>query len=126
MRFAPSVRPRTPMMLEADWQRKVIDTARLFNWRLAHFRPARTAKGWRTAFEGDAGFPDLVLVRPPRIIFAELKRESAKPNVDQLLWLADLASSGVESYVWSPAQWDEVYLTLAREKVLPLKGRTKG
>jgi len=33
---------------EADFESRVVDFARLLGWRVAHFRPARTAKGWRT------------------------------------------------------------------------------
>lgn len=39
-----------------------------------------------------AGFPDLVLVKGGRLIFAELKRQaaSAKPTEEQRRWLAEL------------------------------------
>jgi hypothetical protein len=98
---------------EADWQRRVIDAAKLFGWRYAHFRPAQTSKGWRTAMSGDKGFPDLVLVRPPRVLFVELKSDDGLPSEAQLLWFNDLASSG-EAYIWRPRDWTEVYTTLAK------------
>jgi hypothetical protein len=42
-----------------DW---IVAAARLLGWRVAHFRPAWTEKGWRTAGSYDAqGWPDLVL-----------------------------------------------------------------
>ncbi len=110
-------------MLESDWKTRVIDAAKLFGWRTAHFRPARTKYGWRTAMEGDTGFPDLVLVKPPRLILAELKRGKAttkagKPSDEQAEWLRQLGSvPGVEAYCWTPEQWQEVYLTLAKDSV---------
>src|SRR5438132_4550516 len=100
--MSSEVAQRPLSISEKDWQRRVLDCARLFNWRFAHFRPARTTKGWRTALEGDRGFPDCVFVKPPRIIFAELKSDSGKATVDQVLWLEDLKSSGVESYCLRP------------------------
>src|SRR5665213_1836630 len=64
-------------MTEAQWQRRVLDLAQLCGWRVAHFRPARTATGWRTAVEADGvGYPDLTMVRDGRLLFAELKSEA--------------------------------------------------
>jgi hypothetical protein len=97
-------------MTEAELQSAVIETARLFHWRVAHFRPALTAKGWRTPVEGDgAGFPDLVLVRRPvtrraRLIFAELKSATGNLSVEQQQWLAVLEPVA-ETFLWRPAHW---------------------
>lgn len=114
-----SISPLTtypPALTEADWSRRVIETAQLFGWKYAHFRPARTAKGWRTAMSGDVGFPDLVLVRGGRLILAELKAGRGVVTPDQSEWLQEFARVPcVESYVWRPENWQEVYLTLAKE-----------
>jgi hypothetical protein len=62
-------------MTERDFQRAVVELARLMGWRVHHTRPALTQRGrWLTPIQGDAGFPDLVLCRPPRLVLAELKR----------------------------------------------------
>lgn len=99
------IRPQT----EASFQRQVIALARLRGWMVAHFRPARTARGWRTAVQGDGkGFPDLVLVRPPRLVFAELKSERGKETAEQVLWMTSLRATGIEVYVWRPSQWEEI------------------
>lgn len=95
-------------MSEADLQQTVIEMARVYGWLVAHFRPARTAKGWRTAIEGDAGFPDLVLVRDGRVLFVELKQENGKPSAAQGRWLSELCPTRecarrVEVYVWRPS-----------------------
>jgi hypothetical protein len=106
---------------ENDWLRKVIDTAKLFGWRYAHFRPALTKHGWVTHMDGGKGFPDLVLLRAPRLILAELKvhpatRKEGRPSEEQQGWLDGFgAVPSVESYVWRPAEWDAVYLTLAKD-----------
>jgi hypothetical protein len=71
--------------------------------------------------EGDKGFPDLVLVRPPRLILAELKanpetQKAGRPSDEQSEWLRQLGLvPGVEVYVWRPTDWQEIYLTLARD-----------
>lgn len=104
------------LVTETDWKTRVQDTAKLFGWRFAHFRPARTKHGWKTAMEGDKGFPDLVLVKPPRVIFAELKaNDKSLPSVDQRAWLIALERCSVEAYIWTPSQWQDVYLTLAKD-----------
>jgi hypothetical protein len=106
-----------PAESEESLQAKVMQLAKLCGWRVVHFRPARTAKGWRTAFTGDKGFLDTVMVRRSRLIFAELKSDDGELTPEQNLWVHDLVSlrdslledSGpVEVYVWRPADWDEI------------------
>jgi hypothetical protein len=93
-------------MKEADLQAAVLDTAKLLGWRVMHQRPARTKDGWRTAIEGDAGFPDLVLLRPPRLVIAELKSAKGKVSPEQQLWLAAFREVGeIEVYEWRPDDW---------------------
>ena len=101
-------------MTERDFQRAVVELARITGWRVHHTRPALTRAGeWRTPIQGDAGFPDLVLCRPPRVIFAELKRNGARPTPQQQGWLDALsACTGVECYLWTPADWERVVETL--------------
>jgi len=90
---------------EAELLDAVIELAHLFGWRVAHFRPARTARGWRTPVAADgAGWPDLTLVRE-RVVFAELKAERGTLSVDQLDWLRVLGQAGGEHHVWRPEDW---------------------
>jgi hypothetical protein len=89
-------------MSEDDLKAAVIQAARLLGWRVAHQRPARTEKGWRTAIEGDAGFPDLCLARDGRVLFRELKSAKGKPTADQQVWLEALGDYGG---IWRPQQW---------------------
>jgi len=93
---------------ETAFQSVVVDVARLSGWRVAHFRAARTSKGWATPVTADgAGWPDLVLVRPPRLIFAELKSESGKVKPHQTEWLDVLRLlPQTEVFVWQPSDWD--------------------
>jgi hypothetical protein len=104
---------------ESDFLKQVIDLAHIYGWKVAHFRPAMTARGWRTAVQADgAGFPDLVLVRD-RVIFAELKSDGGKLSVSQDTWLYRLVEAaknmmGLGVYVWRPSDFDEIVEVLKR------------
>jgi len=101
------------LLTEADFQKQVIDLAHLLQYRVAHFRPAKTDRGWRTPVSADgAGFPDLVLVGRGRVIFAELKSDKGKLSEDQKAWVNALRSNGAQAYVWRPSDMDEVVATL--------------
>lgn len=95
---------------EAEFQASVVDLAQVYGFLVVHFRAARTKKGWRTPLLGDgAGFPDLILVRPPDLIFAELKAERGRPSPAQRAWLEVLARvPGVDAYLWRPSDWPEI------------------
>ena len=100
------------MTLEKDWQRDVIRLAQTLGWKVAHFRPAQTSKGWRTAVAADgAGFPDLILVRD-RLIAAELKNEKGRVTNEQREWIAALEVAGIETYVWRPDDLDDIMRVL--------------
>ncbi len=91
---------------EADLQAAVISLAHSFGYRVTHFRPARTIDGgWRTALQGDEGFPDCFLAKPGRAIAAELKSERGQLRPAQAAWLKTLAAAGIEVYVWRPTDW---------------------
>lgn len=96
---------------EADFLSWVIDIAHLHGYLVAHFRPALTARGWRTPVQADGkGFPDLVLVNPEkgRLIFAELKSEKGKLSLEQKQWIDALDYTEVEMYVWRPDKRDSI------------------
>lgn len=82
-------------------------------------------EGWLRYFTFDsrhsiAGFPDLVLCRPPRLIFAELKTQRGGLTPAQLAWIAALKCvPGIEVYVFRPADEMTVKATLGRKDNLP-------
>ena len=91
---------------EAAFQKTVIAFARLHGWR--YYFTFNSKKS-------PPGFPDLTLVRPSRIVFAELKTETGKPTDEQCEWLMDLATvAGVEVYLWRPSDWTEIEQALKR------------
>lgn len=85
-------------MTENVLQTNVIDLAHAYGWLVVHQRPALTTAGWRTAIQGDKGFPDLALAKDGRVLLAELKTQTGQPSEDQQRWLA--ASGG---YLWRPS-----------------------
>ena len=91
-------------MTEAELLEQVKTVALTYGWRLYHTFDSR-----RSA----SGFPDLVLARPPRVIFAELKRQNGRMTVPQEMWGEALGQcGGVETYLWRPSDWDEIVETL--------------
>ena len=56
---------------EAQFQAVVIEYAELHGWRVYHTHDSRRSQ---------PGFLDLTMVRPPRLIFAELKSEDGNPK----------------------------------------------
>jgi hypothetical protein len=98
---------RDPALLsESQWSGLVLELARLGGWSLRY----HTWTSKRSSF----GFPDWVLCKPPRLVFAELKAEAGKLSDDQEAWLAGLrevehATRGlVQAYVWRPSDYPEV------------------
>lgn len=82
----------------------VIDMAARLGVRTAHFRPAKTSTGWRTAVQGDGkGFPDLVLTGPGGVLFRELKSDRGHLSAEQQAWLVALVAAGEDAAVWRPA-----------------------
>ena len=95
-----------PPITEAQFQRQVVEVAHLFGWTVYHPQLSK----W-----SERGWPDLAMVRPPRLLFAELKRENGKTTEHQDKWLALLgACPGVETYLWRPSDLDAIATALAR------------
>jgi hypothetical protein len=101
---------------EREWLRDVIQLAHINGWLVTHFRTALAPDGhWLTAISGDKGFPDLVLVRGRRLIFAELKTERGRVMPEQQRWLDALRHANLEVgvYVWRPSDRETVAHILA-------------
>ena len=91
-------------MNERDLSTIVVDLAKLAGWRRYHTFDSRRSTH---------GFPDWVLVRPPRIIFAELKSDDGRVRPEQREWLDDLSDvPGAEVYLWRPSDYDEIVRVL--------------
>lgn len=85
---------------EKQFESQVKELAKMFGWLYYHT--------WGS-FHSPAGFPDCVLVRGNRLIFAELKAEKGKVAPAQQEWLdalGNLVNSSV--YLWRPADFDTI------------------
>lgn len=90
-------------MTEDDMLTAVLDLARLRGLHVAHFRPAKTERGWRTAVQADGkGYPDLTIVGPGGVLFRELKSDRGQLSAEQVTWSARLKSAGADFAVWRP------------------------
>jgi hypothetical protein len=98
---------------EDDFQRFVIETAKLNGWKVTHFRPVKLLSGrWATPLQGDAGFPDLALARGGVVILAELKSQKGIVSDDQESWLAAIGSE--LGRVWRPSDRPAIVAELSR------------
>jgi hypothetical protein len=100
---------------EESFQSAVVDMAHLHRWRVAHFRRARTAKGWVTAVGADGkGWPDLLLCheKAGHVIARELKIPPNTTTPEQDAWLRVLNAVGIDARVWTPLCWYEIEQTL--------------
>ena len=110
--------PKRGQMNEAQFQQNVVDLARMCGWLIHHDRG-----DYRECIAGDPGFPDLVLARRGRVIFAELKTETGKTSTAQGAWIDALAGSDDEeandwldhheTYLWRPRNIDKISTLLS-------------
>lgn len=87
---------------EKELQASVVELAEMTGWMYYHTYDSRRSP---------AGFPDLVLVRRGRLIFAELKSGNGRLTVNQKLWLDELrgvekrSCGNVRVFLWRPEDW---------------------
>jgi hypothetical protein len=94
------VRPPRPGTTERQLREQVRSLCSIFGWRMAFTQ---------YSLRSPKGLPDLQLVRPPRLIYAELKSETGKVTPEQQAWLDDLRRvPGVEAYLWKPSQIEAI------------------
>ena len=80
---------------EAQWQATVESALLATGHRFAHFRPARTKGGWRTAMSGHPGYPDITAISRQGVLkVAELKTVSGQVGAEQAIWLQRFAAAG--------------------------------
>ena len=97
-------------MTEQQLLDAIVQAAKLHGWMVAHFRPALTAKGWRTPMQGDPGFPDLVLARKGEVLFLELKSQKGRMTEAQTAWHYELGIA--RAHLVLPEDLDDVLCML--------------
>jgi hypothetical protein len=89
---------------EKAFMGQIIELAKLCNWLHFHVYNSRNSP---------AGWPDLVLLRPPSALFIELKTDTGRLTPPQRVWIAALEQCpGIEVYVWRPGDWDMIVTRL--------------
>ena len=89
---------------ERDFQAAIIHTAVQAGWRIHHTWDSTRAR---------RGFPDLVLARSDRLMFAELKSAKGRVRPEQQEWMEALWTAGQEAYIFRPKDWDEIVSILS-------------
>ena len=100
--MAPKLEKAPRQHPERDFQHKVIKVARSFGWTDFHVLRSKGMRG---------GFPDLFLIRPPDIVWAELKATNGKLSDAQKEMYEMLKESLQNVYVWyaeNEEDWDEI------------------
>lgn len=108
-RTAPHTRDAT----EEEFQALVVDLARRHGW-MVHYTADWVHRLIRADMDNrkrsrdwpDRGFPDLILMKPPRLLIVENKSRMGRLNPGQAEWIAGLRACGVDVRLWRPA--DEV------------------
>jgi len=97
----------TKTITEREFQEQIRDLAKMFGWSYYHpFLSKWSERGW----------PDVCLLRPPRMILAELKSDKGKLSVYQARWLWELRKVGtIEVYIWRPRMIEHIAEILRQE-----------
>lgn len=84
---------------EKQWEQQIHDLAHTFHWKYHHT--------W-TSIHSPRGFPDDVMCRGERLIFAELKTTKGKLTPYQSAWIEALTETKAEVYVWRPSDFNNI------------------
>src|SRR4051812_49625630 len=103
--------PVLPKISERRFMAQVVRLAELLGWRVWHDRATNAPRACKACAaplpvaRNAAGLPDLILVRRPRVVWAELKAERNTLTDDQWEYIEALRASRQEAYVWRPSDW---------------------
>jgi VRR-NUC domain len=88
-----------PRISERRYQRQVTDYAEMLGWHWWHtLRSEGSPKGW----------PDLVLIKRPRIVFLEIKAQRTPVTPEQQACINELRACGQECYIVRPSDFDRL------------------
>lgn len=87
---------RALKLTEKQFQQRIVDLCRVLGLKCYHTYDSRKSV---------PGFPDLVIVGPNRLIFAELKSSTGVVSAAQQDWIDSLIAAGQDAYIWQPEDW---------------------
>ena len=90
-------------MSEKEFQRAVVDLARMYGWLCYHTYDSRRS---------EPGFPDLTLARGGRLLLAELKTEKGRLSAAQKAWASELPAC--QYRLWRPSDLDAIVAELSQ------------
>ncbi len=94
-----------PKISEKAFMRQIVQLAGLCGWFVYHTHDSRRST---------KGFPDILLLKGPRIVVAELKVGRNKLTPEQESWLAAFRLvPGAEVFEWRETDWDLIERVLA-------------
>ena len=88
----------------------VIKAATLHGWKHFHVHGSRRSQ---------AGFPNLVLGRPPVLLFVELKTDKGRVRPEQREWIDLVNRCEMDAMVWRPRDWPRIEQILRTGHVRP-------
>jgi hypothetical protein len=105
---------------EKEWQSTLVDLLEVFGYVVEHTYPLRTEHGWRTG-STLKGKPDLIAVRPPRILAIECKVDREKPTAHQIavLTLYSLIPNARAWVLRDSDPWDDIQAWVRNPKASP-------
>lgn len=94
---------------EAAFQQQITNLATWYGFTLQyHTHDSRRS---------NPGWPDLVLCRPPEVLFIEVKTAKGRIRPEQQEWVDSLVACGLEAMIIRPADFDQIHERLARGRV---------
>ena len=91
---------RTLRISEREFLQQIRELARWCGWLTYHTHNSQRS---------EPGFTDLVMVRPPSVLFVELKTTTGRRTPAQREWIEALEQCpGIEVFVWRPSDWDAI------------------
>lgn len=95
-------------MTEAEFQAWIVRLAIDHGWQ------RELIYHTKNSMHSQAGFPDLVLVKPPRALLWELKGPRGRVSPAQERWVAAFKECGMEAAILYPCDWRKVEEELSR------------
>lgn len=94
---------------EAEFQAQIVELAEICGWKCNHVFRLQTKHGAYRTSTTWKGWPDLTLVRPPQIVFLEVKGPTGvvTPEQAEALDLLGAIPGAVAMAVW-PKDWDTI------------------